>query len=166
MLSTYADCPPVSQTAMGSDLLQTLNVVTKLGGNVLCKDLGILARLEVLLSVQEPHRDLELTRVLNDSNQLLDFIGSELTSSLVDIDFRLFADQVGESTTDTADFGQTKDDIALSLNVCVENTQNVLEFRALDQRGRPGGKQECGSLCEQKSKYKSDDDIRSSCSKH
>jgi hypothetical protein len=137
VLSTYANRPPVSQTAMSSDLLQTLNIITKLGSNVLCKHLRVFARLEVLLSVQEPQWNLELTWVLNNSDKLFNLICSKLTSTLVDIDFCLFADQVGETATDTTNLGQTKDDIALSFNVGVKNTQNVLKFGALDQRSGP-----------------------------
>jgi hypothetical protein len=137
VLSTNADGPPVPQTAVGADLLQALNVITKLGSNVLRKDLRVFSSLEVLLSVQKPQRDLELTRILNDGHKLLNFIGCELSGALVDVDFGFFADQIGEPTTDATDLCKTKDNVTLALNVGIENTQNVLEFGSLHQRRRP-----------------------------
>jgi hypothetical protein len=38
---------------------------------------------------------------LNDGHNLFDFIGSQFSGTLVDIDFGLFADQVRETTSDT-----------------------------------------------------------------
>ena len=45
---------------------------------------------------------------------------------LVEVDIGLFADKVGVATTDTLDLGQGVHDLALSINVGVEETQNVL----------------------------------------
>lgn len=118
---------------MGANLFHAFQIVTQFGGNVLRKGLTVLARLEILLTIQEPNRNLELTRILNDSDKLFNLIGGKFTSALVDIDFRLFANQVGKASADTGNFGHTKDDIALSLYVGIENTQNVLKFRSLLQ---------------------------------
>jgi hypothetical protein len=137
VLSTDSNSPPVTQTTVSPNLLKTLNIITKLSIDVLGKDLGVLSCLEILLSVQKPKGDLELTRILNDGHDLFDLISSEFSTSLVDIDFRLLANQVSKSTSKTLDFRQAKDDITLSLYVRIENTQNVLKFRSLHQRGRP-----------------------------
>jgi hypothetical protein len=137
VLSTHSDVPPVTKTTMSADLLHALDIITVLGSNVLCENLRVLSSLEILLPIQEPERNLELTRVLNDGNNLFDFISSQFSSTLVDIDFGLFADQVRETTSDTGDLGQSEDNVTLSFNVGIENTQNVLEFRSLHQRGRP-----------------------------
>jgi hypothetical protein len=118
---------------MGSDLLHSLNVITKLGSNVLRKDLGVLSGLPILLPIQEPQWDLELARILDNGNNLLNLIGRQFTGTLVDINFGLFADQVGKSTSKTINLGEAKDNIAISLHVGVENTQNVLEFGTLHQ---------------------------------
>jgi hypothetical protein len=91
VLSTNTDSPPVTKTTVSSDLLEALDIVTELCVNVLGKDLRVLSRLEVLLPIQEPKWDLELTGVLDDGNKLLDLISGELSSSLVDINFGLFA---------------------------------------------------------------------------
>ena len=66
MLTADADAPPVAETAVGADLLEPLDVVAELGVEVLGEDLGVLAGLPVLLSVEEPEGDLELAGVLDD----------------------------------------------------------------------------------------------------
>ena len=45
---------------------------------------------------------------------------------LVEVDIGLLADNVGVATADTLDLGQGVHDLALSINVGVEETQNVL----------------------------------------
>ena len=45
---------------------------------------------------------------------------------LVEVDIGLFADKVGVATTDTLDLSQGVHDLALAINVGVEETQNVL----------------------------------------
>ena len=45
---------------------------------------------------------------------------------LVQINIGLFADKVGVATTNTLDLGQGVHDLALAINVGVEETQNVL----------------------------------------
>ena len=45
---------------------------------------------------------------------------------LVEVDIGLFADKVGVTTTDTLDLGQRVHNLALAINVSVEETQDVL----------------------------------------
>jgi hypothetical protein len=45
---------------------------------------------------------------------------------LVQIDISLFADQIGVSATDTLDFGQGVHDLPLSVDIGVQQTQDVL----------------------------------------
>ena len=116
---------------MGTDLLHPLDIITELGVEVLSKDLGVLSSLEILLPIEEPERDLELTGVLDDSDELLDLIGCGLTGTLVDVYLRLFADEVGETASETTDFGHGEHNVTLSLNVCIENTKDVLELGSL-----------------------------------
>ena len=134
VLATDADAPPVTETTVSADLLHSLDVITELGVEVLREDLGVLASLPVLLPVEEPKRDLELAGVLDDSDELLDLVGGELTGALVHVDLGLLADKVGEARTETLDLGHSEDDIALALNVGIEDTQNVLKFLALHKR--------------------------------
>jgi hypothetical protein len=61
-LTTGTEVPVVTQTTVGTNLLQTLKVITELGLDVVRQDLRVLTSREVLLSVKEPRRDLELLR--------------------------------------------------------------------------------------------------------
>ena len=47
---------------------------------------------------------------------------------LVQVNVGLFADKVGVTTADTLDLGQGVHNLALSINVGVEETQNVLQM--------------------------------------
>lgn len=131
MLSSDAHAPPVAKTAVGPDLLHPLDVVTELRVEVLSEDLRVLAGLEVLLPIEEPERDLKLARVLDDGHELLNLVSREFTGALVHVDLSLLADKVGESASKALDLGQAEDDVTLTLNVSVENTQDVLKFRSL-----------------------------------
>lgn len=56
---------------------------------------------------------------------------SSMNVPLVEVDIGLLADQVGVAATDTLDLGQGIHDLLLTLNIGVEETQNVLEVRLL-----------------------------------
>ena len=62
VLTTGTEVPVVTQTTVGTNLLQTLKGITELGLDVVRQDLRVLTSREVLLSVKEPRRDLELLR--------------------------------------------------------------------------------------------------------
>jgi hypothetical protein len=83
VLAAHLEAPPVTQTTVGVDLLEALEVVAPLADQVVGNHLRVLARLVVLLSVEEPHRDLELLRVLDDGNETLDLVVRQLTSTVV-----------------------------------------------------------------------------------
>ena len=57
--------PVVTEATVGADLLETLEVLTKLVVEDVGHHLGSLAVLDVTLPVQEPVRDLVLARILN-----------------------------------------------------------------------------------------------------
>ena len=137
VLSTNSDTPPVTKTAVGTDLLHPLNVIAELGIEVLREHLGILPRFEILLPVEEPKWDLELAGVLDDRDEFFDFIGRQFTGALVDVDFSLLADKIGETTSEALDLCEAKDDVPLALNVGVEDTQDVLELVPLHHRHTP-----------------------------
>jgi len=131
VLATDTDTPPMTQSPVRPDLLHALNVITKLGVKVLCEHLGVFARLEILLPVEEPQRDLELARVLNDGHELLNLIGSHLSRALVHINLRLLAYEVSKTASDSLDLGQAEDNITLPLNIGVQDTKNMLELLRL-----------------------------------
>ena len=72
----------MTKTTVGTNLLQTLKVITELGLDVVRQDLRVLTSREVLLSVKEPRRNLELLRRLKDVDNTLQFIRVELTRAV------------------------------------------------------------------------------------
>lgn len=54
VLTTDTEAPVVSETTVGTDLLEALEVVTELGVDTVGEDLGVLAVDNVALSVKEP----------------------------------------------------------------------------------------------------------------
>jgi hypothetical protein len=116
---------------VGPDLLHPLNIITQLGIKVLREHLGILSSPEILLPVEEPHGDFELTGVLDNGNKFFDLVGGQFTRTFVDVNFCLFADEVSETASKTFDFCEAEDDISLALNVGVEDTQDVLKLGTL-----------------------------------
>lgn len=66
---------------MGTDLLQTLKIVSKFGVNTVGENLRVFAIYNILLSIEEPCGDFELGGVLNDGNEAFEFIRVELASA-------------------------------------------------------------------------------------
>lgn len=82
VLTTGTEVPVVTQTTVSADLLQTLKVIAELGLDVVRQNLRVLTGREVLLSVKEPRRNLELLRRLKDVDNTLQFIRVELTRAV------------------------------------------------------------------------------------
>ena len=62
-------------------LLQTIQILTEVGLQVVGDNLLVLAGLHILLSVQEPLRDVVLQRVGNDSNQSVNLLVAQLSGT-------------------------------------------------------------------------------------
>ena len=62
-------------------LLQTVQILTEVGLQVVSDNLLVLAGLHILLSVQEPLRDVVLQRVGNDSNQSVNLLVAQLSGT-------------------------------------------------------------------------------------
>jgi hypothetical protein len=145
VLTTDTETPVVTETTVGADLLQALEILTELGVDTVGQDVRVLAIDNVALPVEEPGGDLVLGRVLDDGDDTLELFGSKLTSTLVQIDIGLLADQVGVTTTDTLDLGQGVHDLLLAIDVGVQKTQDELEVRLLSRNERHDG-QLCSML--------------------
>ena len=72
----------MTQTTVGADLLEALEILTELGVKTVGNNLGVLAIGDVALSVEEPRRDLVLGRGLEDGHDALELFGGELTSTI------------------------------------------------------------------------------------
>lgn len=128
MLTANTDTPEVSETSVGTDLLETLKVITQLGVDLVRNDLVVLTVADVLATVEKPSRDLESGWVLQDADDSLKLIRVELTGALEEVDISLLDDDVGVAWTNTLDFGHCVLDLSLTVNVCVEETQDMLEL--------------------------------------
>jgi len=83
VLSADTETPVVTETAVGADLLQALEIVAELGVDSVGEDLAVLAVDDVALSVEEPRRDLVLGGVLNDGDDTLELFGRKLTGTVM-----------------------------------------------------------------------------------
>ena len=128
MLTPDAKTPPVTETPVTPDLLQTLEILTELVVKTVGQQLGESSIPLVLLSVEEPVGDLVLARVLHDGHDLLDFLFSQFSCPLADIDISFLADLGGETLAHPLDAGESKGDVPLAIDVGVKDTQDVLEF--------------------------------------
>ena len=81
VLTSDTETPVVSQTTVGSDLLQTLQILTQLAFHTVGQHLVVLAIDNIALSVEEPFGDLVLSRVLDDGDNSFEFFGSDFTGT-------------------------------------------------------------------------------------
>jgi hypothetical protein len=162
VLTTDAEAPVVTETTVSADLLQALEIVTELAVDTVGEGLAVLAIDDIALPVEEPGGDLvwrmldhsaplmqstqhTLQGVLDDGDKTLKLFRGEITSALAEIDIGLLADQVGVAATDTLDLGQGVHDLLLSIDVRVQQTDDVLEA---------GGGQHCASTFPMYSPYR------------
>lgn len=66
---------------MGSDLLQTLQILTQFAVHTVCQNLRILAIYDVALSVEEPCGNLVLRGVLDDGDDPFKLLGGDFTGA-------------------------------------------------------------------------------------
>ena len=144
VLATHTQVPGVTETAVHLHLLHALEVLTELGLDVVRDELRVGAVDDVALAVQHPHGDLELLRVLQHRDDLLDLVGLELTRTARRVDVRLLADQRRKAAAHTLDAAQTIDDLLAAINVRVAHTKDVREARVSDERHSPTTKKKGG----------------------
>lgn len=89
MLATDSETPVVTQTTMGADLLQALEILAQLGLHLVSEDLRVLAIGDVALSVEEPSGDFVLGGVLDDGDDALEFFGGDFSGAVVGFGFSM-----------------------------------------------------------------------------
>lgn len=72
----------MTETTVGADLLQALQIITELGVDTVGQNVRVLAIDNVALSVEEPCGDLVLRGVLEDGDDALKLFGGKLTSTI------------------------------------------------------------------------------------
>lgn len=131
MLTANPETEVMTHTAMRADLSETIKIFSHLEVELISNELGGLTVLEVALTVKKVVGDLELTGVLDDSNDAIDFLVGQRSSTLRKVDIGLLENKVGESTTDTLDGGEGVHDLLTTLDVGVEYTKDVLKLLSL-----------------------------------
>merc|ERR1712221_33108 len=134
VLSTNSETPIMSKSTMSFDLLQPLQIFTKLVLQTIGQDLRVLSIFDILRSVEIVIWDLVLSRVLHDGDQSFNFFIRQFTSSFVHIDVSFLQADVGESPSDSFDGSHGVHDFGFSINVSVHHTKNVLELVGNDER--------------------------------
>ena len=127
VLTTNTETEGVTNTTVGTDLLQAFHIFTELVVESVRQELAVLAILAILLTIEEPVWDLVLTRVLHDGDDAFKVSIIDFTSALAHVNFSLAADETSVTATATFDGSQGELNLLLTVNVGVEDTQNVLE---------------------------------------
>lgn len=154
MLTADTHTPVVPKTTVRANLLESFQVLTKLVVQTVGEDLRVFAVHDVFLPVEEPVRNLVLTRVLDDGDNALELIVGKFSGAkrerketsetrwiegragrypnnapFIQVHVCLFADKIRVPPTDTLDGSEGVHDLPLPLDIGVEETQDVLESR-------------------------------------
>lgn len=81
VLTTDSKTPRMTETTMDTNLFHALKVLTKLVVQVVGKEVGVLAILNILLTIEEPVWDLVLARILHNGDNALKISLVEFTST-------------------------------------------------------------------------------------
>ena len=80
----------MTETSVGADLLQPLEILAEFGLHLVSEHLRVLAVGDVALSVEEPGRDLVLRRVLDDRDDALEFFGGDFSGTVPAVPSAIF----------------------------------------------------------------------------
>jgi hypothetical protein len=69
----------MTKTTMSTDLLQALQIITKLGIDTVGENLRVLAIDDIALTIEEPGGDFVLGRVLDDGDDSLELLRREFS---------------------------------------------------------------------------------------
>ena len=133
MLSSNPQTPVVSQSSMSFDLLQSLKIFSQFVVQSIRSQLRELSILEVLLPIEEPVGELELSWVVNDGEQLLNLFFIQFSCSFVGINVCLLATQVGKPTSNSFDGSQCVHNLSSSIDVGIEDSKNMLKLLRIHQ---------------------------------
>ena len=127
VLATNTKAIGVTNTTVSTNLLHALEIVAQLDVDNVGRDMLGLAGLRVALTIEEPRRNLVLQRIGDDVGDALELLGRQGASAAGDVDASLLADQVGEAHSDTLDHTKGEGNLALAVDVRVQQTHDVLK---------------------------------------
>jgi len=106
MLTANTNLPVVPQTTVQTTTLHALQIFTQCLVQEICKLLASFAILNVAVPVKHPSWNFELLRIVDDSDNLIDFIGCELTGTLVQINVAFLTNDVRKPSANAFHCGQ------------------------------------------------------------
>ena len=127
MLSSDLEPPFVSETSIASNLEQSLDILSQLSFKDVGSHLQVLSLLVISLPVEEPSRHAVSFRIVDYISNGIALRFSELSCSESGVESEDLTDEESESTTNSLDLFQSKRNGSLSINVCIQNTMNMLE---------------------------------------
>ena len=128
VLTSDSETPVMSETSVGSDLLQSLQILTQFVVQLVTEDLGELAVLDILLPVEEVVWDFVLAGVLHDLHDSLKFLLGDLSCALGDVDICFLQYNVAVPSSYTSDRSKGVHNLLFTIDVGVKNTKNMLEL--------------------------------------
>ena len=141
----------MSNTPVSTNFLQSLQIFSKFIIECVCEKLRVLSIYNISLSIEEPFWDFVLSGVLKDCDDTFEFFSGKFSGTTRKTlqllsenrllrstsacnqqrskrNERYFLDDhVRVSSTDTLDFSQREHDFVFSVDVGVEETEDVLE---------------------------------------
>ena len=117
--------PEVSETSVVLGLSHSLEILSESGIHQVGDELGIGSISGVLLSVEEPLGDVVVGGSSDDVVHGVDFLLSDLSASLVEVDLGDLEGEDGESSSNTSDLSQTEGSLLFTVDVSVLDSQNM-----------------------------------------
>ena len=113
---------------MESHLLHSLEIFSESSGSIVGNKLRVGSVLDASLSVKEPLGDSVVEGLGDDIGNFVHLGFVELTGTSVEVDVGDFADEVGESSTNTLDDSEGEHNLDLTVNIGVLHSQDVSEI--------------------------------------
>jgi hypothetical protein len=117
----------VPETSVTSDFKQSLDVFSEFGFKDVGGHLKILSFLVIPLSIEEPSWNSVSFGVVDDTCDSITLGLVKLTGSKSWVESQNFTDEETESSADSLDFIESERDGSFTVDVCVEDTMDVLE---------------------------------------
>lgn len=109
------------------NFFNSFDIASKFTIHISRSDLSLLTSLEVISSVKEPIWNSTSLWISNDISDFLNLFFGQFTSSEVKRDSGLVAKKDSKSSSDTSNLSDSKWSLSSSIEISVENSQNVFE---------------------------------------
>ena len=127
VLSSDLEAPPMSESSVESDLLESLDVLSELGVEVSGGDLSELTVLEVVPLVKEPGGEPVALWLVADLGDVVDHVVGHLSGPEGEGDVGLLAKEHCEPSSYSSDLSDCEGSKPLSVEVGVLDSNNVSE---------------------------------------